>query len=141
MNFTPKINAIPLISGILAIAAVGLIGQVSHMVPAPAPIVATQNAYAFQNSFQPTGAGLIVATEEPGSGYQAANPQYYQPVAWYGSKHWWKRNAPIVGGAGGGALVGGLLGGGTGAVIGGAVGGGGGYLYKRHRQHHYYHHH
>jgi hypothetical protein len=141
MNFTPKINAIPLLSGVLAIAAVGLIGRVNHIAPAPAPIVATQDAYAVENSFRPTGAEPIFATEALTPDYQAAMPQYYQPVAWYGSKHWWKRNAPIVGGAGGGALVGGLLGGGTGAVIGGAVGGGGGYLYKRHRDHRYYHHH
>ncbi len=61
----------------------------------------------------------------------------YQPVSsWYKNKHWWKRNAPIVGGAGGGALIGGLAGGGAGALIGGAAGGGGGYLYKRYRNHH-----
>jgi hypothetical protein len=74
----------------------------------------------------------------PAPGFQSASVEH---ISWITSKHWWKRNAPIVGGAGGGALIGGLAGGGTGALIGGAVGAGGGYAYKRYRHHHYYHHH
>ena len=63
---------------------------------------------------------------------------YYQPVThWYKNRHWWKRNAPIIGGAAGGAAIGGLFGGGKGAIIGGAIGGTGGYLYKRHKRHQY----
>jgi hypothetical protein len=139
MDFTHKINVGPAVSGILAITVMGLIGWLNHVAPAPAPIVATQDAFAVQKFFQTSDAELIVpAMDAPAPGFQAAKPAYYQPVAWYGSKHWWKRNAPIVGGAGGGALVGGLVGGGKGALIGGAVGGGGGYLYKRHRHHRHY---
>src|SRR4051794_17954878 len=131
MNFTPKINGRTVVSGILTIAAVGLFGWGSYVAPAPAPIVATQDVFAVQKSFQTSEAGLVVpAVETFAPGSQMAKPEYYQPVAsWYKSKHWWKRNAPIVGGAGGGALIGGLAGGGKGALIGGAVGGGGGYLY------------
>jgi hypothetical protein len=136
MNFTPRINGRFVLSGILAVAVVGLIGWVSYVVPAPAPIVATQDAIAVRESFQ-TSVPIVPAVHlVPASG-QTARPEYYQPISWYKSKHWWKRNAPIVGGAGGGALIGGLVGGGKGALIGGAVGGGGGYLYKRSRHHHY----
>jgi hypothetical protein len=144
MNFTPKINVGSVVSGILTIAVVGLIGWVSTVAPAPAQIVATQDASAVQESYQ-TSVPIVPAVDlAPGPGLQTARPEYYQPIAWYKSKRWWKRNAPIVGGAGGGALIGGLVGGGTGAIIGGAAGGGGGYLYKRSRHHHhrnYYHRH
>jgi hypothetical protein len=146
MNFTPKINVGPIVSGILTIAVVGLIGWVRHVAPAPAQIVAMQDASAAQVSFQISHAVPIppAVEQSPGPGLQTARPDYYQPISsWYKSKHWWKKNAPIVGGAGGGALIGGLVGGGKGAIIGGAAGGGGGYLYKRfrhHNDHHNYHH-
>jgi uncharacterized protein YcfJ len=69
-----------------------------------------------------------------------SQPQHYQQARWFKDKHWWKRNAPIIGGAAGGALIGGLAGGGGGALIGGAAGGGGGYLYKRMRRNHHHPH-
>jgi hypothetical protein len=139
MNFTPKTNVGPVVRGILTIAVVGLIGWwVSNIAPAPAPIAATQNAFPVQESLQ--AHDYVPAVEPaPALGLQTARPEYYQPISWYKSKHWWKRNAPIVGGAGGGALIGGLAGGGKGALIGGAVGGGGGYLYKRSRHNHRHH--
>jgi len=140
MNFTPKIKVGRVVGGILAIAVVGLIGWGSHV--ASTPIIAQQNALAVD--CQANGHALIIPAVETVSppGFQTTWSNYYQPISWYKSKHWWKRNAPIIGGAGGGALVGGLLGGGKGAIIGGAVGGGGGYLYKRSKRHHeYYHHH
>ena len=113
MNFTPKTKVAPGVCGILTIAAVGFSGFVSDMAP--------------QKTFETREAAPVVRTPSVN----------YQPVAaWYRNKHWWKRNAPIVGGAAGGSLVGGLVGGGTGAVVGGAVGGGGGYLYKRYHHHH-----
>ena len=74
----------------------------------------------------------------PHLGFQAAGPAHFQLAAWYKNKHWWKRNAPIIGGAAGGALIGGLVGGGKGVIIGGAAGGGGGYLYKRLHHPHYH---
>jgi len=141
MNFTPKISDGPFVRWILTIAVVGCIGWVSHAVSARAPIVATRDTITVQQSFQTDdGISIVPAVQwVPATGLQAAGPPYYQPVsAWYKSKHWWKRNAPIVGGAGGGAVVGGLVGGGAGAIIGGAVGGGGGYLYKRSRHHHHH---
>jgi len=129
MNFTPKANAGRVVRGLLTIAAVGLIGWVHHVVSNPEPAVARQSA-TIQATFLP-------AIEVTG----ASHLQTYVPVSsWYRNKHWWKRNAPIVGGAGGGALIGGLAGGGTGALIGGAAGGAGGYLYKRYHHRHYYHH-
>jgi len=140
MNFTPKSGIRPVTYGILTIAVVGLIGWAAHVAPPSAPITATQHAFAVQGSLQ-SGAYLPVVpavqiTEL--TGLETARSTDYQTAS-YKSKHWWKRNAPIIGGAGGGALVGGLLGGGTGALVGGAVGGGGGYLYKRSRRHHHYH--
>jgi hypothetical protein len=141
MNFTPKINRGLVAGGILTLAVVGLIGWIGHVASAPTPVVATQDVFAVQESFQTSGAVLIVPAVElaPAPGFQTES---YQPISsWYKSKHWWKRNAPIVGGAGGGALIGGLVGGGKGAIIGGAVGGGGGYLYKRSRHHHKDHNH
>jgi hypothetical protein len=139
MNFTPK-NFRTAISAFLTIAVVGLIGWVIHVSPAPVPIVATQDTNAMQQSSSTSYAAPVVPAVEltPAIWQEAGQPSYYQPVSsWYKSKHWWKRNAPIVGGAGGGALVGGLIGGGPGALIGGAAGGGGGYLYKRSRHHHH----
>ncbi len=137
MNFTPKMQIRPAISGILTVAVVGLMVWASHVAPTPGPMVATQQA------LQTSGPVPIVRGVQPAvvSDMQAIGPQYYQPISsWYKSKHWWKRNAPIIGGAGGGALVGGLIGGGPGALIGGAAGGGGGALYKHYRhKHHRYH--
>ena len=126
MNFTPKTNVGAIVRGILTIAVVGLIiGWVNH-----------SGVPEFPTSDKSLAVEPALAT-----GLQTAKPEYYQPISsWYKSKHWWKRNAPIVGGAAGGALIGGLAGGGTGAVIGGAVGGGGGYAYKRLRHNHYKHH-
>jgi hypothetical protein len=136
MNFTPKHNVRPAIRGLLTIAVVGLIGWVSHDARTPAPIVATEHTYTVQQPFQTDITVPVVPAVLTASDLQtAARSEYYQPV----SKHWWKRNAPIVGGAAGGALVGGLIGGGPGALIGGAAGGTGGYLYKRSRHHHHYH--
>lgn len=138
MTFTSKLYARPAISAVLAIAVIGLIGRVHYVAPAPAPIVATHDALATQNSPEPIRAQLSYAVMETAApDFQAARSDYYQPVtSWYKRKGWWKRNAPIIGGAGGGALIGGLAGGGKGALIGGAVGGGGGYVYKRYRRHH-----
>jgi hypothetical protein len=136
MNFTPKFNAEPAVRGILTIAVVGLIVWVSRVAPAPTPIAARQDSLAAQEFLQPTD-NLPAVESMPAPGLQTAKPEYYQPISsWYKSKHWWKRNAPIVGGAAGGALIGGFVGGGKGAIIGGAAGGGGGYLYKRSRHHH-----
>jgi hypothetical protein len=141
MNFTPKIRVGRAVSGILTIAAVGSIGWGSDA--ASMPIIAKQNTFAIEKSYQANSHVTIIPAVDtvfaPGS--EMARSNYYQPVsAWYKSKHWWKRNAPIIGGAGGGALVGGLVGGGAGAIVGGAVGGGGGYLYKRAKRHHEYNH-
>ena len=124
MNFTPKTNVGAVVRGILTIAVVGLIiGWVNHAV--------------VQES--PTSDQRLALSAALGSD-QTVKPEYYQTISsWYKNKHWWKRNAPIVGGAAGGALIGGLAGGGTGALIGGAVGGGGGYAYKRLRHNHYKH--
>ncbi len=142
MSFTPKIDSRPVVRGILTIAVVGLIGLAGQFVPKLTPIGATGQAYALQKIYRASDqAQLVYAVETaPAAGIDNARPNYYQPVSsWYKNKHWWKRNAPIIGGAGGGALIGGLAGGGTGALIGGAVGGGGGYAYKRlsHRNHYH----
>jgi hypothetical protein len=144
MNFTRKTKVGLFLGEILTIAVVGLMGWGSHVVSTP--IIAKQNTLRVEESLQASGRLPIIPAVEAVSvtDFHTARSDYYQPVSsWYKNKHWWKRNAPIVGGAGGGALVGGLLGGGKGAVIGGAVGGGGGYLYKRSRRHHeyYYRHH
>ena len=134
MSFTPKIDSRPVVRGILTIAVVGLIGLAGQFVPKLTPIGATGEAYALQKIYRASDqAPLVYAVETaPAVGIDSSRPNYYQPVSsWYKNKHWWKRNAPIVGGAGGGALIGGLAGGGKGALIGGAIGGGGGYAYKR----------
>jgi hypothetical protein len=136
MDFTPKTNVGPVVRGLLTIAVVGLIGWVSHFGPASTPIAVTQTAFPVQEFFQ-TNDNLPAVEMAASPGLQTTKPENYQLVsAWYKNKHWWKRNAPIVGGAAGGALIGGFVGGGKGAIIGGAAGGGGGYLYKRSRRHH-----
>ena len=143
MDFTPKIKAQPVACGILAITAVGLIGWVGHLIPSRAPIVATHSVFADRSSLQTIDHFQNVPAEKSARarGLEMIRHQYYQPISWYKSKGWWKRNAPIVGGAGGGALIGGLAGGGKGALIGGVAGGGGGYLYKHLKQRHDQHRH
>jgi hypothetical protein len=132
MHFTSNLNLRRVVGGILTVPVLGLTGWVNPVIAAPAPAQTRQ-------------AGDIVAVlpavdRTPAPGLQTARPGYYQ-AHWYNSKHWWKRNAPIVGGAGGGALIGGLAGGGAGALIGGAAGAGGGALYKHyHHRHRYYNH-
>jgi len=124
MHFTPKKGLV--ICAILTAALIAATTASVSRVPL-VPVAPRQMVLASE----------ITSTPD----FRSAGSGYYQPVSsWYSSKHWWKRNAPIVGGAGGGALVGGLVGGGAGAVIGGAAGAGGGYLYKRHKDHHRHHH-
>jgi hypothetical protein len=141
MNITPKIDVGIVNRVILIIAVVGLIGWIGHVALAPPPTAATGDGIAARE-FSQTSAIVPAIDFAPAPGFQTAGPEHYQLAAWYGNKHWWKRNAPIVGGAAGGALIGGLAGGGKGALIGGAVGGGGGYVYKRvhHHHEHRYHH-
>jgi hypothetical protein len=141
MNFTPKTNVGTVNLAVLIIAVVGLIGWVSHVALAPPPTATTGDGIAARE-FSHTNAIVPAVELIPVPALQTATPGYYQLAHWYGNKHWWKRNAPIVGGAAGGALIGGIAGGGKGALIGGAVGGGGGYVYKRvhhHHEHRYYH--
>jgi hypothetical protein len=144
MDFTPKIKVRPVACGMLAIAAAGLIGWVGHFISSSAPVVAKQDVFAERSSLQRMDHLQNVPAAEPGRvrGLETIRRQYYQPIsAWYKSKGWWRRNAPVIGGAGGGALIGGLAGGGKGALIGGLAGGGGGYLYKHLKQRHDQHHH
>jgi len=137
MNFNPNISVRSTVAIVVMVAVAGLIGSGSRVAPAPDPIAATQKAFAFPEPFQVSHPAPVIPALYVASDSSSA---YYQPVSsWYKSKHWWKRNAPIVGGAAGGALIGGLAGGGTGALIGGAAGGGGGYLYKRVKHHNHYH--
>jgi hypothetical protein len=114
----------------------------SHLTLASAQTIAAKDLLAKQPIIQTSNDLRIVPAVEQvqAPGVQTVRPKYYQPVAWYNSKRWWKKHAPIVGGAAGGALIGGLAGGGAGALIGGAAGGGGGYLYKRLRHHDHNHH-
>jgi hypothetical protein len=131
MHFTSNLKRV--VGGSLMVPVVGLMGLVNPATAAPTPVQTRQASDIV--------AVLPAVDRAPAPGLQTAKPDYYQPVAhWYGSKHWWKRNAPIVGGAGGGALIGGLAGGGAGALIGGAVGAGGGALYKHYHHRHYYSH-
>ncbi len=140
MKFTPKFNVVPIACGILTIAAVGWNESVNRVGSGPAPIVALQDA-AVQQSFQTDGrVSIMPAVEQiPPASVQGATAADTLPVAWYKDKHWWKRNAPIIGGAAGGGLIGGLAGGGKGLIIGGAAGAGGGYLYKHFSDHHHHH--
>jgi hypothetical protein len=147
MKFTPKANFRPIATGMLAIA-VGLSGWAGD-VSAFSGIVAIEGAFAGQETIPTADHLRIVPVAALAQAPASQAPHYSQSVMpkqqhkehWYKNKHWWKRNAPIIGGAGGGALVGGLAGGGTGALIGGAAGGGGGYLYKRLKRNHHHHHH
>jgi uncharacterized protein YcfJ len=124
MNFTSKIRTGSMVSRVLIVAALGSVG----VAVAPART---------QSGAVPVVPAVEVA---PQADFQASASANIQPVThWYESKHWWKKNAPIVGGAAGGALIGGLAGGGKGALIGGAAGGGGGYLYKRLEERHHRH--
>jgi hypothetical protein len=136
MRFTPKKSVRSLIAGTLTVTVAGLLGWLYQF--GPVPSTAPQQPYTVEQTLPAAHSVPILAV----SGSQDLSGYSYQPVSsWYKNKHWWKRNAPIVGGAGGGALIGGLAGGGTGALIGGAAGAGGGALYKHyhHRHHrHYY---
>ena len=139
MKFTWEISAA---SVVLTIAAVGLSGLVSHDASTPTPTAAMQDTLATQESFQTNGRARIIPAVEliPASSLQRATPENYRPIsAWYKSKYWWKKHAPIIGGAAGGGLIGGLVGGGKGAIIGGAAGAGGGYLYKHSRDRNHHH--
>jgi hypothetical protein len=138
MNITPKISVGTINRLVLIIAVVGLIGWGIHVALVPPPVAATGDGIAARD-FSLTNAVVPAVELIPAPGLQAPGRQYYQPASWINNKHWWKRNAPIVGGAAGGALIGGLAGGGKGALIGGAAGGGGGYLYKRLHHRHYHH--
>jgi hypothetical protein len=123
-------------SGILAITAAGLTG-VAYVPPTSARIVAVQEASASKTMDRIPVIPAVELMPAAGS-FQKTTPDNYLTLsAWYKSKRWWKRNAPIIGGAAGGGLIGGLAGGGTGAVIGGAAGGGGGYLYKHMKERRY----
>ena len=137
MKFTLRFNVVPIACGVLTIVAVGWSESVNRAGSAPAPIVAAQDT-AVQKSFQTNGGVRIIsAVENVQPAY--AQRENFLPVAWYKDKHWWKRNAPIIGAVAGGGLIGGLAGGGKGLIIGGAAGAGGGYLYKhfRDRDHHH----
>ena len=134
MKFTPKLYVVSTICGVLIGVQAG--GTKANNPIGPTPFGAARTFTTNDN------APIMPAVERISlAGGQVATANDFVTVAWYKNKHWWKRNAPIIGGAGGGALVGGLAGGGTGALIGGAAGGGGGYLYKRLKRNHHYHHH
>ena len=136
MNFTPKIK-LGLAAGVVVLAMGLATGRTVG------PDVASDHTSRVQELFQARAAVATVEAVEIAPASDLQTPQSadcIQTSSWYKNKHWWKKNAPIVGGAGGGALIGGLAGGGKGAIIGGAVGGGGGYLYKRLRHHNDQHH-
>jgi hypothetical protein len=139
MNFTPRIDVRAAFTGVLIVAVVGLISSVNQV----APVAAHHDSLALPGSLQTGSPAWVIPAVQLNSAPRFGNsrPEYYPVSSWYKNKHWWKRNAPIVGGVGGGALIGGLAGGGTGALIGGAVGGAGGYAYKHYHHHHHYHNH
>jgi hypothetical protein len=129
MKFTAKLYVVSIVCGILIVAEAGGNKAINPTGPEPAAAPGT-----FVTN---TNVLIIPAVERiPLAGVAAAND--FSTVAWYKNKHWWKKNAPIIGGAGGGALIGGLAGGGVGAVVGGAAGAGGGALYKHYRDHHHH---
>jgi len=127
MNFTSKAKLGLVASGILTIvAATTLIGWARHLNLAPAPTLTMRDAFTRQDSIRTRNHQQIdhkgvALTQSPD--LRTDRSECYQTIAWYNSKHWWKKHAPIVGGAAGGKLIGGLAGGGTGAIIGGAAGG------------------
>jgi hypothetical protein len=129
MRSTSRIQVRNIAGGILAVA-LGVNGWTGHVDPTPTP--AAHVALPQQES--------LSIWQAPAPGPHSVLVGLPNEKTWNKTKHWLKRNAPIVGGAGGGAIIGGLAGGGAGAIIGGAAGGGGGYLYKRHKQnkHHEY---
>jgi hypothetical protein len=139
MKFTPKSYVVPIICGVLIIAPTGRNKANDSKDTAT---VAVQNASATSKIFETNGDISITPAVEriPLAGAQIAAANDFSTVAWYKNKHWWKKNAPIIGGAAGGGLIGGLAGGGAGAVIGGAAGAGGGALYKHYKGHHSHHH-
>jgi hypothetical protein len=141
MNFTPKSNVVPIVCGILIITAAGWNEAVNRSGSAPVVTNAVQEASATPTLFQTNGNVAIIPAVEriPSANIQKAQAQTFLPVVWYKNKHWWKRNAPIIGGAAGGGLIGGLAGGGKGLIIGGAAGAGGGYLYKHYKGHSHHH--
>ncbi|HEY7387462.1 MAG TPA: hypothetical protein VH640_03065 [Bryobacteraceae bacterium] len=120
MNFTSKMNPGAVARRLLSMVVLGSVG----LAVAPAQTVSVP------------GAPVVPAVEVTP---QAISANILPVTHWYKNKHWWKKNAPVVGGAAGGALIGGLAGGGKGLLIGGAVGGGGGYLYKRLNERHHRH--
>jgi len=131
MMWTPKLRIGSVIRTTVAVAAVGLLGWLSQVTPG------TQSAIVTHETIPVISNIHLIPAIDVGTTY----PRYYLPVTtWHGTKHWLKKNAPIVGGAGAGAVIGGIAGGGTGALIGGAAGGGAGYIYKRATHHHHYHH-
>jgi hypothetical protein len=136
MNFTSRIDPGPIVGRVLPIVVLGFVGFAG-----PARIIAMPDSSAVRKVAQSGDIPVFPAVEVvPQAGLQGPAQANIQPVThWYKSKHWWKKNAPIVGGAAGGALIGGLAGGGKGLLIGGAVGGGGGYAYKRLEERHHRH--
>ena len=137
MKFTPQSNTGAVIGGVLAIA-MGLAGIGRSAVRSS---VDPSQASLDQRAAEEWDTGRVQLTPAvdwaPARAAGTAQQEDYRPVSsWYKSKHWWKKNAPIIGGAAGGAVVGGLVGGGHGALIGGALGAGGGYAYKRLKHHH-----
>ena len=136
MVFTSK-SGVKTVAGVILATALGVNGSTRCVDPTLARI---QVAFALQKSCQPDEQSLVVPAM-----LQAHAPVPHtvlvglqHDMAWYKTKHWFKKNAPIIGGAGGGAIIGGLAGGGRGAIIGGAAGGGGGYLYKRLKRNHHH---
>ena len=141
MSFTPKTESRPVVRGILTIAVAGLIGIAGQYVPKLTTNLGNEGNY-IEKAYRAPSPLVYAVMTAPSEGIRSSTPEYYQPVSsWYKNKHWWHRNAPVVGGAAGGALIGGLAGGGTGALIGGAAGGGLGYAYKHYHHHHHYHYH
>jgi hypothetical protein len=129
MKFTPKLCVVSIACGVLMVAEAGGNKAINPTGPEPSAVPGT--------SMTNSNVLIIPAVERiPLAGAPAATANDFVTVKWYKSKHWWKKNAPIIGGAGGGALIGGLAGGGAGAIIGGAAGAGGGALYKHYKGHH-----
>jgi hypothetical protein len=138
MKFTLKSYFVPIICGTLIITTAGQNKAINRIGPSLPPTVAVQDNSPTPGTFTTNGDVQIMPAVEriPLASVQAAVADDFSTVAWYKNKHWWKRNAPIIGGAAGGGLIGGLAGGGKGFIIGGAAGAGGGALYKHYRNHH-----